>query len=70
MILMVRSDGIVFKILDNEPIAWVRNESTSIDYEICVVRASYAQAVHGIGIENNLSPREKYQRQQKTEGKW
>ena len=44
---------------------WVRNEPLSIDYEICAVRNSYAQAVHGINLNENLSPRERYLRQQK-----
>ena len=44
---------------------WVRNEPLSIDYEICAVRNSYAQAVHGIDLNENLSPRERYLRQQK-----
>lgn len=44
---------------------WVRNEPLGIDYEICLVRNSYAQAVHGININENLSPRERYLRQQK-----
>ena len=44
---------------------WVRNEPLSIDYEICAVRNSYAQVVHGINLNENLSPRERYLRQQK-----
>lgn len=44
---------------------WVRNEPLTIDYEICAVRNSYAQAVHGINLNENLSPRERYLRQQK-----
>jgi len=54
-----------FKVLEEQTTAWVRNEPLSIDYEICRVSNSYAQAFHGINMNENLSPRERYQKQQK-----
>ncbi len=51
--------------LDIQTTIWVRNEPLTIDYEIISINRSYAESVHGIGIETNLSPREKYLRQQK-----
>ena len=59
----------VFKVLEMQNCAWVRNEPLGIDYEICAVRNSYAQAVHGIRQDENLSPRERYLRQQKRREK-
>lgn len=53
------------ELSDGTMCVWVRNEPLSIDYEICAVRNSYAQAVHGINLNENLSPRERYLRQQK-----
>ena len=53
------------ELSDGAMCVWVRNEPLSIDYEICAVRNSYAQAVHGINLNENLSPRERYLRQQK-----
>lgn len=54
----------VFRVLENEPTAWVRNERLAIDYEICVVRSSYAEVVHGVP-HKALSPREQYQNRQR-----
>ena len=59
----------VFKVLEMQNCAWVRNEPLGIDYEICAVRNSYTQAVHGIRQDENLSPRERYLRQQKRREK-
>ena len=56
-----------FKVLENAPTAWVRNERLGIDYEICVVRSSYAEVVHGIP-QKVLSPREEYQKRQARRG--
>ena len=53
-----------FKTLENHPTAWVRNERLAIDYEICVVRSSYAEVVHGIP-HKAMSPREQYQNRQR-----
>ena len=52
-----------FKMLERQTICWVRNEPLGIDYEICSVRNSYAQAVLGIGVGD--TPREKYERKRK-----
>lgn len=52
-----------FKLLDIQNTAWVRNESIETDFEIYNVRASYAEAVHGITIDETLTPRERYLRQ-------
>ena len=51
--------------LDMQTTVWVRNEPLCIDYEIISINKSFAESVHGIGIEPNLSPREKYLRQEK-----
>ncbi len=51
--------------LDMQTTVWVRNEPLCIDYEIISINKSFAEAVHGIGIEPNLSPREKYLRDEK-----
>ena len=51
--------------LDTQTTVWVRNEPICIDYEIISINRSYSESVHGIGIDQNLSPREKYARQQK-----
>lgn len=56
-----------FKILENQSAAWVRNERLAIDYEICVVRSSYAEVVQGIPAKI-LSPREAYQKKQVRRG--
>jgi len=48
------------KELDMEPTVWVRNERLDIDYEIMALNKSYQETVHGIGLEDNLSPRERY----------
>lgn len=50
--------------LDMQTSVWVRNEQLAIDYEICSIKKSYAEAVQGI-IPKNLSPREKYLRDSK-----
>jgi len=47
-----------FKVLETQTTAWVRNEPLAVDYEICSVRGSYAEIVHG--IYENSSPRERY----------
>jgi len=52
-------------LASGEMCVWVRNEPLGIDYEICAVRNSYSQAVHGINLNENLSPRERYLKQQK-----
>lgn len=54
----------VFRVLENQPTAWVRNERLAIDYEICVVRSSYAEVVQGVP-HKALSPREQYQNRQR-----
>lgn len=51
--------------LDMQTTVWVRNEPLCIDYEIISINKSYAEAVHGVVLEQNLSPRERYNRQQK-----
>lgn len=51
--------------LDMQTTVWVRNEPLCIDYEIISINKSYAELVHGIGVEPNLSPREAYLRKQK-----
>lgn len=53
-----------FKTLDNHPTAWVRNERLAIDYEICVVRSSYAEVVQGVP-HKAMSPREQYLNRQR-----
>jgi len=53
--------------LDMQTTVWVRNEPLCIDYEIISINKSYAELVHGIGTEPNLSPREAYQRKQKKQ---
>ena len=55
----------VFKVLETQNSGWVRNENLGSDFEICVVQNSFLQATYGIAPEENLSPRETYQRQQK-----
>ena len=45
---------------NGETIVWIRNESLGQDFEICIVYGSYAQAVQGINVNENLSPRERY----------
>jgi len=52
-------------LLDMQTTVWVRNEPLCIDYEIISINKSYAELVHGIGLEPNLSPREAYLRKQK-----
>lgn len=52
-----------FKILENQSAAWVRNERLAIDYEICVVRSSYAEVVQGVP-HKAMSPRETYEKRQ------
>ena len=47
---------------ENSVSVWVRNENLGTDYEICAINGSYAQLVHGIGVNENLSPRERYAR--------
>lgn len=59
----------VFKVLETQSLAWVRNEPLGIDYEICSVNNSYAQAIHGIKQDENLSPRERYLRQHRRKEK-
>lgn len=54
----------VFGVLENQPTAWVRNERLAIDYEICVVRSSYAEVVQGVPARA-MSPREQYQNRQR-----
>jgi hypothetical protein len=54
-----------FKQLEMQTTSWVRNERLGADYEICAVRTSYSEAVHGINLPENLSPRERYLRKQK-----
>jgi len=51
--------------LDMQTTVWVRNEPLCIDYEIISINKSYAELVHRIGVEPNLSPREAYLRKQK-----
>ena len=51
--------------LDMQTTVWVRNEPLCIDYEIISINKAYAELVHGIGVEPNLSPREAYLRKQK-----
>lgn len=46
--------------LNETNIIWVRNEPLAIDYEIIVVNGSFAEIVHGVGIEPNMTPRERY----------
>lgn len=53
-----------FKTLENHPTAWVRNERLAIDYEICVVRSSYAEVVQGVP-HKAMSPREQYLNRQR-----
>lgn len=48
--------------IDDQATIWVRNEKLGIDYEIITLNDSYAKSVHGIGIDENLSPRELYER--------
>jgi len=52
-----------FKALENSSAAWVRNERLAIDYEICVVRSSYAEVVQGVP-HKAMSPRETYEKRQ------
>ena len=54
----------VFKTLEDHPTAWARNERLAIDYEICVVRSSYAEVVQGVPARA-MSPREQYQNRQR-----
>lgn len=56
-------------VLDTQTTAWVRNERLAVDYEIIAVKDSYAKSVHGIGTEENLSPREMYERRMKRRDK-
>lgn len=53
--------------LDMQTSCWVRNEQISIDYEICLIRKSYAEVVGGVKPVKPqiLSPREKYVRDAK-----
>lgn len=51
--------------LDMQTTVWVRNEPLCIDYEIISIHKSFAESVHGIGLEPNLSPRERYLRNEK-----
>ena len=53
------------KLLDKTPNVWVRNESLGIDYEIIGLNTSYTEATTDLRINENLSPRERYQREQK-----
>jgi len=46
--------------LEMQTSVWVRNEPISTDYEIISLNKSYAETVYRIGVEENLSPREKY----------
>lgn len=63
---IVGYDEDVFAALDMHTAVWVRNEPLCIDYEIISINKSFAEAVHGVGIaEKNLSPRERYLRNQK-----
>ena len=50
-------------VLDMQTTVWVRNEPLCIDYEIISIKKSFAETVHGIGLEPVLSPRERYLRQ-------
>lgn len=43
-------------------IVWVRNEPLAIDYEIIAVNKSFSRDILGIDEEDNLTPREKYNR--------
>jgi len=52
-------------LLDMQTTVWVRNEPLCLDYEIVSISKSYAESVHGIRTESNLSPREQYLKQQK-----
>lgn len=54
-----------FPVLETQTTVWVRNEKISVDYEICLVRGSYAEVIQGIRPTENLSPRERYQRKKK-----
>ena len=49
--------------LDMQTTVWVRNEPLCIDYEIISIKKSFAEMVHGVGLEPALSPRERYLRQ-------
>jgi len=51
--------------LDTQTSVWVRNEPLAIDYEVISLNKSYAEVVLGVGVDVNLSPREKYLRQQR-----
>ena len=53
------------KLLDKTPNVWVRNESLGIDYEIIGLNTSYIEETTDLRINENLSPRERYQREQK-----
>lgn len=55
------------QLVERPTTVWVRNEPLCIDYEIMSINKSYAETVHGIGLEPNLSPRERYLKQQKEE---
>jgi hypothetical protein len=54
-------------LLGDGAIIWVRNEPLTIDYEILTINKSYAEAVHGIEIGDNLTPRERYTRNKRKE---
>jgi len=67
-VLMDRENVVGFeaiKELDIEPTVWVRNERLDIDYEIMALNKSYQETVHGIDMEDNLSPRERYMKKGK-----
>lgn len=55
----------VFKVLEMQSSAWVRNEPLGIDYEICAVRGSFAALSNGVGVTPALSPRERHDRSMK-----
>jgi len=51
--------------LDKQTTVWVRNEPLGIDYEIIGINKTYSETVLGIKADAALSPRERYERQQK-----
>ena len=59
-------------MLDMQTTVWVRNEPLGIDYEIIALNKSYQETVDGIKREAMMTPRERYeynQRQKEQHGK-
>ena len=57
------------ELLQTTQNVWVRNEPLGIDYEIIGLNTSYTEATTDLRVNENLTPRERYQRDQKLKEK-